>query len=879
MDLINYDSSNNIDGYQMNSNYIKIYTPRRTLWIAHMLKKTLMKNNIKSIITRDIQFDDDLLYILLCCQQIKLFPKKYMVYQLEQVMKSDYFNISYINAINDSIYTFDYSLLNIRNLINEYGVNKNKLVHLPIPVETNIITAEHSYDIIFYGTLNDRRRAIINKLQTRYSVLIITNKFGNELLDEIKKGKIIVNLHYFKSAILETARLNESLQFQNIIISEFPDDNDPNKHAYDEHIYFINEISDDLSNIDELFCCIDTCLKQINNVDITTARKNFVNKLCANYDTNVLNMYKCINNIFFMQKLGIKSEYVQMFYNLENFINMYYPNDWNYTKIMKNLTSNSNEMFNYFCFNEQYNSNIQLTHIIKANQPYEAVLICFDYVPHIEFIIKNNISKLSEKWSHTIVTNNEQYQFIQNICDKISPSINIVLLDDLNYCNTIVNLDFWKLLTGDYILLYNQNNYISHDIPDKFYEYGYVGCSTFSLRKKHDIINVLNVHNYDDYLKKINRNISTNQLKSMGNNKTKIKIVENIIKAEKKKLNEKYFFMTNMTNYNFANDNNCSLFMNCADTTTNRNFSKLCNVEWNNNKKFCKSMSDVNMSDVNMSDVNISDVSDASDTSDIYVKYDHNGNRCILNNTNYLTNISDFGFIMLRHVDSITCDQYWKECYSCIRKYYDDIIVIIDDNSNVDCIDDAFEMINVIVITSEFGYPHGEILPYYYYYSLHLFDKALILHDSMFINKYIDYRNQQEKFIWHFNGLYEDYAYEQLLLSKLDHSVELLALHKNLKEWKGCFGCCGIVNYVTVKHFNDKYKLFNILDHIYTRSHRSCFERIIALLYHHSKIVNDSLNGSIWQFKGNFKFGYDDYKNNKYIEHENYNIIKIWTGR
>ena len=47
----------------------------------------------------------------------------------------------------------------------------------------------------------------------------------------------------------------------------------------------------------------------------------------------------------------------------------------------------------------------------------------------------------------------------------------------------------------------------------------------------------------------------------------------------------------------------------------------------------------------------------------------------------------DYVFIMTRHVNSETTDNYWKECYKNIRNSYPDkSIVIIDDNSNYDYI-------------------------------------------------------------------------------------------------------------------------------------------------------------------------------------------------
>ena len=40
------------------------------------------------------------------------------------------------------------------------------------------------------------------------------------------------------------------------------------------------------------------------------------------------------------------------------------------------------------------------------------------------------------------------------------------------------------------------------------------------------------------------------------------------------------------------------------------------------------------------------------------------------------------GFIILRHVNSELTNQYWIYCYQSIRKYPEQSILIIDDNSN-----------------------------------------------------------------------------------------------------------------------------------------------------------------------------------------------------
>lgn len=102
-------------------------------------------------------------------------------------------------------------------------------------------------------------------------------------------------------------------------------------------------------------------------------------------------------------------------------------------------------------------------------------------------------------------------------------------------------------------------------------------------------------------------------------------------------------------------------------------------------------------------------------------------------------NIPKFGFIIIRHVNSEETNEYWKECYRCIRKFYSEPIVIIDDNSNPNFIKyDNIEPVNYLVIPSEFP-QRDELLPYYYLWKFHLFEKAVIIHDSVFIKEKIDF--------------------------------------------------------------------------------------------------------------------------------------------
>ena len=91
-----------------------------------------------------------------------------------------------------------------------------------------------------------------------------------------------------------------------------------------------------------------------------------------------------------------------------------------------------------------------------------------------------------------------------------------------------------------------------------------------------------------------------------------------------------------------------------------------------------------------------------------------------------------FGFIITRHVNSERTNKYWNLCIRCIRRYYNNTIIVIDDNSNKSFIKADFEYKNVQFIQSEFP-GAGELLPYYYFHLNKYFNNAVIIHDSVFI--------------------------------------------------------------------------------------------------------------------------------------------------
>jgi hypothetical protein len=228
------------------------------------------------------------------------------------------------------------------------------------------------------------------------------------------------------------------------------------------------------------------------------------------------------------------------------------------------------------------------------------------------------------------------------------------------------------------------------------------------------------------------------------------------------------------------------------------------------------------------------------------------------------------GFIILRHVNNRLTNKYWKYCYKSIRKYYpDNWILIIDDNSDPNYVTNH-KLHNTTIIKSQFP-ARGELLPYYYYLHNKLFDIAVILHDSVFVNAYIDFNVNKYKIIWEFEHDWDQIEDETKLINVFN-DPELLSFYQDKSLWKGCFGGMCIIRHDFLKVMNKKYEISKLLDHVLNRSNRQSFERVIACLLQktHSRIT---LFGNIQSYmKWETRF-------HERHEYKHLPLIKVWTGR
>jgi hypothetical protein len=262
-----------MESYNKTINFKKIliFSTKFCNYIAKSLKYVLEQNKIESEIIYDIDYKNPLLHIILFSQKVKVFPKNYIIYQLEQKDISNWINTKYELSIYHSIKSFDYSESNIDKF---HRVLQNKISFFPIPlipiellcnnlnnvynnvynnvnnnVNINLLNIKPTNDILFYGSLNDIRLQKLNflnkKLYPKYSIKILNNIYGDKLIYEILNSRIVINIHFYKNAILETCRINEILSCRRRVISETPSSIDfRNYEMYKDSVIFVDNMQD-----------------------------------------------------------------------------------------------------------------------------------------------------------------------------------------------------------------------------------------------------------------------------------------------------------------------------------------------------------------------------------------------------------------------------------------------------------------------------------------------------------------------------------------------------------------------------------------------------------------------------------------------------------
>jgi hypothetical protein len=215
-------------------------------------------------------------------------PSRYIYYQVEQANSKF---LTDVELLKKTIYimekaeqVWEYSSVT-RPIYSKYCVNKLKwspmpYYYVPNKLQMNLDWDLCEYDIFFFGNPNKRRKKILKILSEHFRVKIGFGYYGNKKIKYIGKSKIILNLHYYKDAGLETCRINEILNHNKLIISEKSPLDVTNMELYSGHVIFVDEIDDGITNIKQMIKTIKYYLNFSNYLDkINVDKKKLSEKI------------------------------------------------------------------------------------------------------------------------------------------------------------------------------------------------------------------------------------------------------------------------------------------------------------------------------------------------------------------------------------------------------------------------------------------------------------------------------------------------------------------------------------------------------------------------------------------------------------------------
>ncbi|WP_144509064.1 glycosyltransferase family 1 protein [Bacillus mycoides] len=156
-------------------------------------------------------------------------PDKSIIYNLEQLYENSPHNTPLYREILRNREIWDYSSKNIEWLKkNSLGsrLKHVKLTYAPtLQIHTSTLTTplEEDIDVLFFGSVNQKRKDIFEKLTKsapNLKVIFANNIWGFARNALIMRAKIILNIHYYSTGILETPRISLGVANKKFIISE-----------------------------------------------------------------------------------------------------------------------------------------------------------------------------------------------------------------------------------------------------------------------------------------------------------------------------------------------------------------------------------------------------------------------------------------------------------------------------------------------------------------------------------------------------------------------------------------------------------------------------------------------------------------------------------
>lgn len=148
-------------------------------------------------------------------------PPKSILYNLEQCSDDSTWITPELLRLFRRYQVWDYSQLNIERFATR-DVPRPR--HVPIgyvPELTRIVPGPEDVDVLFYGSLNERRQAVLDNLRRRgLRVEWLFGAYGPVRDAWIARSKLVLNMHFYDAKVFEIVRVSYLLANRRAVVSE-----------------------------------------------------------------------------------------------------------------------------------------------------------------------------------------------------------------------------------------------------------------------------------------------------------------------------------------------------------------------------------------------------------------------------------------------------------------------------------------------------------------------------------------------------------------------------------------------------------------------------------------------------------------------------------
>jgi SAM-dependent methyltransferase len=148
-------------------------------------------------------------------------PADAILYNSEQIQADSPWLAGPYRVALGSRQVWDYSALNVRRAA-ELGIGTVRHVPLGyVPELARIAPAPEEIDVLFYGSMNPRRRAVLDALEAAgLKVLALFGAYGEERDRAIAQAKIVLSMHFYEAKVFEIVRVSYLLTNAKPVVAE-----------------------------------------------------------------------------------------------------------------------------------------------------------------------------------------------------------------------------------------------------------------------------------------------------------------------------------------------------------------------------------------------------------------------------------------------------------------------------------------------------------------------------------------------------------------------------------------------------------------------------------------------------------------------------------